>query len=293
MHLRNWFCSKADISANSAPSRLSAGTCSCQAGWSGPLCDLPTAGPCAGGRPDVRGACCLSGVLDVRGACCQNSTLVGAPMLLDGAGRCCPSGSVDACGVCDGAGKFVDSTGACCETTRDESGVCCASGQLDECLVCDGDGTSCASAVSLTLTLITPLDASVNTTVVSANLAVGVAAALGVAKRAVNATDFVTVNATAGGGQMSSVDPSARQSRPLAEYVYVDIMVQPIGMSDSSIVGHNATVVVALDTAFGAENGPLALSQIGFPDGVMLESVDPVVRRGICGNGVCEVNGNQ
>ncbi|GAQ87623.1 Subtilisin-related protease with thrombospondin repeats [Klebsormidium nitens] len=265
------------------------GTCTCQAGWGGPLCDLPTAGPCAGGRPDVRGACCLSGVLDVRGACCRNSTLAGAPMLLDGAGRCCASGSVDACGVCDGAGKFVDSTGACCETTRDESGVCCASGLLDECLVCDGDGTSCASAVTLTLTLTTPLDAAVNATVVSANLAVGVAAALGLAKRAVHVTDFVAVNTTEGAGQMSSPDPSAGKSRPLAEYVYVDLMVQPLGMSDSSVVGRSASVIAALDTALGGGNGPLALSQFGFPDGVMLESVDPVVRRGICGNGVCEI----
>lgn len=212
---------------------------------------------------------------------------------MDGFGRCCPSGAVDACGVCGGSGRFVDSTGVCCATTRDESGVCCESGQLDECFVCDGDGTSCASAVSLILTLTTPLSGVNATDHLAASFAVGVSSALGVAKRAINITGFVgsneTVNVGPGASQMSNPDPGVSQSRPFAEYIYIDLTVQPVGMSDSSVVGRGAAVAAALEGAFGGKTGTSTLQQMGFPDGVLLESVDPVLREGICGNGVCEV----
>ena len=58
---------------------------------------------------------------------CQEAPLEG--ILLEG--ECvyfCTSGMLDACGVCSGAGKVVDISGACCPTLVDANGVCCQVG---------------------------------------------------------------------------------------------------------------------------------------------------------------------
>lgn len=60
--------------------------------------------------------CCPSGVLNKRGQCCQPERVHGRNPrpVLDAAGECCAAGFVDACGVCGGAGVYVDRDGTCC-----------------------------------------------------------------------------------------------------------------------------------------------------------------------------------
>ena len=87
--------------------------CVCDAGWSGTVCERPSAAPCRSGVTDYDGDCCASGVLDAEGSCCAGAAGTGVAET-DADGQCCAEG-VDACGVCGGRGTTLDAEGECCE----------------------------------------------------------------------------------------------------------------------------------------------------------------------------------
>mmetsp|Transcript_40426 Transcript_40426/g.114473 ORF Transcript_40426/g.114473 Transcript_40426/m.114473 type:complete len:1081 (+) Transcript_40426:226-3468(+) len=127
------------------------GVCTCEPGWQGPRCTVPSYCPSA--VLDHSNECCSSGVLDFEGFCCP-SGLDGSPAKTDRDGRCCAAGTKpDACGVCGGTAVTVDARGVCCDGPLDAGGYCCSSNNLDACGVCNGDvqalaqGTVCPEAV--------------------------------------------------------------------------------------------------------------------------------------------------
>eukprot|EP00873_Tetraselmis_striata_P013645 jgi/Tetstr1/433909/TSEL_023089.t1 len=264
----------------------SPGTCVCEDGFKGPTCGTQIASEdavCGDGVMLPTGSCCESGKVAADGTCCP------AWAEVDANGRCCASGRLDACGVCDGSAVVVDALGSCCPGELDAAMICCeAEGGVDDCGVCGGSGASCLVEIGLSL-------AAANMSAMQATLGLrleqGLAAALagmGVVGSDLRLEDVsLRARSDPGGVKATGTAVDSVDTAPATTTASTHLGGGP--PIDNMI---RANVRLALTTPndypMSAQDVHRTLSAY-LASSPGLEKITAVRRRGICGNGICEV----
>ncbi|GBG84575.1 hypothetical protein CBR_g38856 [Chara braunii] len=278
-----YFCSITDCNGRGI---CTAGKCFCPEGWSGTFCEISSSCP-SPGYVDGSYRCCQSGVVDRNNKCCSGSS-----SSLDKDGYCCSSGLVDPCGVCDGAGKFLDIRGDCCRTFRDERGVCCRSGFIDECHVCNGDSSSCNIQMSMSFDIINSSVANDVATTPSVREAVVTLFHKLITETARVQQEGVKVTGLKWGEKMGSGDETTRA-------INITLIINFFGGAENAGVRENLDqirtlkdLIPRLENAEGnlrtMDSREKTATLVFFDIANSLKIVESR-RTGVCGNGMCEL----
>lgn len=209
------------------------------------------------------GACC-EGTLTPSGSCCTGTSAV-----IDATGKCCASGVLNACGNCDDGTDYVtDVIGQCC-TDLDAAGYCCF-GSVDVCGVCDGVG-ACTAKVDTTVG--TP------SYVVTSDLADPSSATRMQLDADLKTTISMALNRSE---DTVTIDKVEVVSRRLSAFV------RSLSASQLSV----SFFLIAISTTEPNVLPPEQLSSLltGSSGPVSFQGVQTAYPRGVCGNGVCEIN---
>mmetsp|Transcript_9556 Transcript_9556/g.27356 ORF Transcript_9556/g.27356 Transcript_9556/m.27356 type:complete len:1201 (+) Transcript_9556:257-3859(+) len=182
----------------------------------------------------------------------SNGTCCALGSVVDKDGECCPASQLDACGVCGGPSKYVDILGQCCASDLDANGVCCSGGrEADECGVCGGWNASCTLTASYSIhsTSMAELEQTVHSRFPQD--VVDAASSLGF-----TIEDVSVFNLT--------VDSMGEYEGPVSAAVTYQIV--------PSTTSRSLTMEQYRSLTDGLENDLASLE-----------------RRGVCGNGLCEV----
>ncbi len=248
--------------------------CSCGLGSSGEGCQIvsPAFVPRCLLLPSsfvVQDSCCsITKSVSMEGLCCGLNEL-------DANGRCC-DGVLDACGVCNGPAVALDMQMVCCNHTLSASGLCCAH---DECGVCGGLN-ACLGDYRLegVLALGDVFGALSSVRL----LALQVALQEWVAAHVQQPINSVTITAFLNGSAMWDAASRAAPSTELVEPRHLSSSETPFTLLFTTEAPMAAGEVTGRLLAGGA------MPFLDSPSALLL-SVVSEGRRGVCGNGLCEV----
>eukprot|EP00890_Picochlorum_soloecismus_P002198 jgi/Picsp_1/297/NSC_00296-R1_cre-gon-1 protein len=243
------------------------GACTCDEGFSGQDCQVPTT--CSTGVVGSNLQCCDSGSVDLEGNCCADKDAE-----IDDLGACCSQG-VDACGICGGKAKFIDIQGTCCETI-DADGVCCDSGELDECGVCNGIGDTCNIILGVKMEV--PVDIISGDSIqdeVIYNYFVEISKDSDIPASSISIGDVAL--APSNGRRLLSRSMLQQVDRVT---VVVEVEISP--EASTSLIPFSAPYYAALLPEISTQhNNP--------ESGISIQNVPIATRSGVCGNNICEV----